>query len=55
MKDRLFELYFGNELVASNMHLDDAILFAKCLLEEYYNELKEVIIKPMKVCEGNNE
>ena len=48
MEERRFEVLHGNNLLASNMRLEDALLFINAIFDKYYMEHSMVIsIKEM--------
>ncbi|MBR3645640.1 MAG: hypothetical protein IKN54_04415 [Lachnospiraceae bacterium] len=48
MEERRFEVLHGNNLLASNIRLEDALLFINAIFDKYYMEHSMVIkIKEM--------
>lgn len=48
MGERRFEVLYGNNILATNMRLEDALLFINAIFDKYYMEHSMVIsIKEM--------
>ena len=53
MCEKRYEVFDGEDRIASCMRIDDALMFIKAYFEKYYNEMMELKIKEMPRCEVN--